>query len=70
MPIWYYELMLNIKIPENNPNYSVIQLEFSTFILSYFKAEVNSDKNILLICSYLTENEDLCLFFDLKQKQN
>ena len=50
----------------SDPNYLDIQLEATTFILSYFKAEVNSDKNILFICSYSTEDEDLCLFFDLK----
>ena len=53
----------------NEDNYSDIQSEAVTYILSYFKAEVNSDKNILFICSYVTSGDDLCLFFDLKQQQ-
>ena len=71
---WYIKFFKvdgdNQIINENNPNYSDIQSEVTTtYVLSYFKAEVNSDKNILLICSYVTTSDDLCLFFDLKQKQ-
>ena len=68
----YYWHIKFFNINDNNqiiedPNYTSIQ-EKVLYNLLYFKAEVNSDKNILFICSYLTLSGDLCLFFDLKKK--
>ena len=65
----YYWCIKFFNLNENNQiiedtKYNSIKSEDNNLLsyFSYLKAEVNSDKNILLICSYLTIDGDLCLF--------
>ena len=65
----YYWYIKFFNLNENNQiiedtKYNSIKSEDNNLLsyFSYLKAEVNSDKNILLICSYLTIDGDLCLF--------
>ena len=67
---WYIKFF-NINennVIEENTNISPIKEE-SLFQYTYFKVDVNSEKNIALICGYLSVGADACFYFDFTQKK-
>ena len=65
---WYVKFFnLNDETIIEDGSYSPIKKESSSQYL-YFKVDVNSEKNIALICGYLGVGADACFYFDISKK--
>ena len=65
---WYIKFFnLNGETIIEDGNYSPIKKESNSQYL-YFKVDVNSEKNIGLICGYLEVGADACFYFDISKK--